>query len=222
MKKREPEIERWRGCASFGRLLTLWFLLLQSWKIGGFREYLRDRVTTTRGGGARCAVRSWRTYAITITSISRENTLVPSVLRFTRAATLCSRTRVRNTRKRNSVYTRRVSCGSSARILRGSIRKRELYTCPYYLRPKFSTRRDGNRVRPYFDDYPRGNLDDRRNFPREVVCLSTFLSVWERSWFFSIIGNLCFTWGNVCWFEKSPVSLGKLEEVFPGSLEKGG
>jgi len=105
-----------------GALLTLWFLLLQSWKIGGYHRYLRDRVTATRGGGARCAVRSWRTCAITITCISPGSTPARSARRCTRAATPCSRTRVRSTRTRNSIArTRRdiwsvprtSSCGSN-------------------------------------------------------------------------------------------------------------
>lgn len=99
-RARNREMTRWR---IFGRhSLTLWFLLLQSWKIGGYRKYLRDRVTATRGGGARCAVRSCRTCAITITFISRESTPARSALRFTRVATPCSRTRVPSTRTRNS------------------------------------------------------------------------------------------------------------------------
>lgn len=68
---------------------------------------MRDRVTATRGGGARCAVRSCRTCAITITFISRESTPARSALRFTRVATPCSRTRVPSTRTRNSASASR-------------------------------------------------------------------------------------------------------------------
>lgn len=114
--------------------LTLWFLLLQSWKIGGYRKYLRDRVTPTRGGGARCAVRSCRTCAITITCISRESTPARSVLRFTRVATRCSRTRVPSTRTRNSARVRAGNCGSSATILYNrSYSKGSSYHPKWYL-----------------------------------------------------------------------------------------
>ena len=77
---------------------------------------MRDRVTATRGGGARCAVRSCRTCAITITCISRESTLARSAPPFTRVATRCSRTRVPSTRTRNSVRAATHGCGSSATI----------------------------------------------------------------------------------------------------------
>lgn len=97
-------------------------VVLQSWKIGGYHRYLRDRVTATRGGGARCAVRSWQTCAIIITYIFPESMPARSAPRCTRAATLYSRTRVPSTRActRNSARTRRnitpriSSCGSSA------------------------------------------------------------------------------------------------------------